>query len=85
MTRPAATPGVAVLSDPPVLELAELFRAAYGAIEVLHGVDRACPPFRARPARYQRRRQVDGDEGVLGTAAGLRRREQDDESSRRTT
>jgi branched-chain amino acid transport system ATP-binding protein len=43
MTLPITTPGAAdVLVDPPVLELAGV-RAAYGAIEVLHGVDLSLP------------------------------------------
>lgn len=42
MTLPATTPAADVLTDVPVLELAGV-RAAYGAIEALHGVDLSLP------------------------------------------
>jgi branched-chain amino acid transport system ATP-binding protein len=42
MTLPTTTSGTEVLADPPVLELAGV-RAAYGPIEVLHGVDLSLP------------------------------------------
>ena len=59
-----ARPGVSEIdATPPVLELRGV-RAAYGRIEVLHGVDLVVPAGRGgRAARPERRRQVDHAQG----------------------
>ena len=62
-TTPNAVPPAAPASLPPALTVNGL-RAAYGRIEVLHGVDLTVPAgARLRPPRAQRRRQVDPAEG----------------------
>ncbi len=65
MSDPTGTGGGATTTVLPPSVTVQGLRAAYGRIEVLHGVDLEVPAGqRLRPPRPQRRRQVDPAQGA---------------------